>query len=151
MGLVSRLNSISTRRRCCPRNAGGFTLIELMIVVALLAGISTIAFASYTKVMAKTYRASAATCLVQVAQQMERFYAINMTYAGAGDPAAASCAAPLANSYRFALIRGVPTTYRVTAVPLPDQAARDPECGSLWLSHTGERGVTGDAPSGQCW
>lgn len=151
MGLVRHPSAFGPTRASSARNAAGFGLMELMIVVALLAGLSTIAFTSYTKVMAKTYRASAASCLVQVAQQMERFYAINMTYAGAGDPAVASCAAPLADSYRFTLVRGVPTTYRVTAVPLPNQAARDQACGSLWLSHSGERGVTGDEPADKCW
>lgn len=62
---------------CLPRRSSGFTLIELMIVVAIVAILASIAMPSYTSYIAKGRRADARGQLMQAAQFMQRFYAAN--------------------------------------------------------------------------
>jgi type IV pilus assembly protein PilE len=58
----------------------GFTLIELMIVVAIIGVIGTIAYPSYDSYMKKSRRADAKTGLTRMADRQERFYLQNDTY-----------------------------------------------------------------------
>ena len=67
------------------KNTKGFTLIELMIVVALIGIIAAIAYPSYQGYVEKTRRGNAQGSLLQFASAMERYYTQNNTYAGADD------------------------------------------------------------------
>jgi len=60
--------------------AKGFTLIELMITVAILSIIAAVAIPSYTKQIQKNNRAVAKARLSQAVQQLERFYSDNNSY-----------------------------------------------------------------------
>jgi type IV pilus assembly protein PilE len=61
----------------------GFTLIELMIAVAILAIVAAVALPLYNQYSQRTYRAEAQADLLNCAQGMERFAARNFTYGGA--------------------------------------------------------------------
>lgn len=60
-----------------PHPARGFTLIEVMIVVALIGIIATLAMPAYTSHIARAHRADARAALLQASQYMQRFYAAN--------------------------------------------------------------------------
>jgi type IV pilus assembly protein PilE len=60
----------------------GFTLIELMIVVAIIGILAAISYPSYTSHITKTYRKSGQVDLMAAAQAAERFYTQNFTYVG---------------------------------------------------------------------
>lgn len=131
------------------RRAQGFTLIELMVVVAIVAILASIAYASYQNQVMKTRRAAATTCLQERAQFMERYYTTNMTYAGAPNPA--QCA-DIANHYTIAFSGGVTATaYSLTATPQGVQATRDTGCGTLSINQNGLRGKTGSGTVDECW
>ena len=68
------------------RKQTGFTLIELMIVVAIIAIIAAIAMPSYQNYAVRTNRTQCQSALVQMANAMERHYtmAVPSTYGGAG-------------------------------------------------------------------
>ena len=59
------------------KHSAGFTLIELMIVVAIIAIIAAVAFPSYQEHVRKTRRADAQTALLELSQFMERHYTAN--------------------------------------------------------------------------
>lgn len=138
----------------------GFTLIEVMIVVAVVAILAAVAYPSYQQSVAKTRRAAAQGCLVEMAQFMERFYTTNMRYdqTAAATPVAVAlpspaCRADMTNFYTFSFTTGQPTqsTYTVQAVPQGGQATVDAGCGTLTLTQAGTKGRTGTAALGDCW
>ena len=134
------------------QRAQGFTLIELMIVVAIIATLAAIAYASYANYVTSSRRAAAAACLSEVAQFMERYYTTNQTYVGATLPAL-TCRGELTQFYTFAVTAGATaTTFAVTAAPQGQQSTRDgAKCGTLGLNHTGARSATGTQGAAGCW
>ena len=64
-----------------PRRCRGFTLLELMIVVAILAIVASIAYPSYLGTVTRTTRSAAKRTLLEVANRQEQFFAENKRYA----------------------------------------------------------------------
>ncbi len=132
------------------RLVSGFTLIELMIAVAIIAILASIAYASYESSVIKTRRGAAAACLMERAQFMERYYTTNLTYVDAPDPAA--CEADVARFYVVSF-DGDPTAkaFKLQAVPQPPQDTKDAKCGTLTIDQTGQKGRSGTAAVDDCW
>ncbi|MCC8361854.1 type IV pilin protein [Lysobacter sp. A6] len=126
------------------RKVFGFTLLELMITVGIVAILASLALAGYDFATRKTRRAAATGCLTQQAQAMERHYTTTMTYLGAAIPACSSDVTPY---YTIRPAAGEPTatTYTLEAVPIGGQAKDT--CGTLSLNHTARK-----TPATQgCW
>ena len=134
----------------------GFTLIEVMIVVAIVGILSAIAYPSYQEYVRRGHRAEARAGLLQAAQWMERVATATGTY-----PLTAQFPANLKtvpnDRYDISLespIQGYTngTTFRLTASPKGSQA--NDKCGNYTLTNTGLRGANG-ATSGaivtECW
>lgn len=123
----------------------GFSLIELMVTVAIVAILVAVAYPSYQNHVVKTRRAAAQACLLELAQFMERYYATNLKYTGATLPNT-SCRSDLTGHYTFGF-SGTPdaTSFTLQATAQGTQATRDAACSPLTVKETGARG-----PSG-CW
>ena len=122
----------------------GFTLIELMIAVAIVAILAAIAWPQYTEFVRKSRRADGQAQLLQVSGVVERWFTENNAY-----PVQANIPAVMLNSpqqgtaaYTIVLanVAGPPVGYVLTATPVNDQA-NDTGCGAagtvLTLSNTG--------------
>jgi|SRR5690554_1675499 len=130
----------------------GFTLIELMIVVAIIGIIAAIAFPSYQSHVERTRRSLAAADLLELSQWMERRYSTGFDYRAADGSAPAL---PFTTSPRNA---NEPTAYNITfegnvgrsAFTLqaqPTSLQSGDSCGTLKVNHQGVR----TAGSADCW
>jgi len=136
--------SIKVKQMNMIKNKKGFTLIELMIVIAIIGILASIAYPAYTDSVTKTRRAMAQANLTELASYMERHFTENNTYTGA-----TIAASGIANDY-YTFTSPIPnlsaTAYTLTAEPTGSQASND-SCGDLTLSQSGVKG----ADTTDCW
>lgn len=154
----------SIRNELSPMTIGarsGFTLVELMVVLLILAILAAIEYPSYMESVRKTRRAEGRTALMQVMQQQERYYSQNGSYIAfssvtpngykwfSGNSAedssyeivAEACADDTLEN--CVLLVAMPGTKRVNA------AYRDDACGELSLASNGIKAASGHGA--QCW
>lgn len=131
----------------CRHGTGGFTLIELMVVVAVIAILAAIAYPSYLEYVIKSRRTAAAACVQQHAQVMERYFTTNLTYVGAPGPV---CDGGVPAFYTVGFSGALAArAYTIQAVPTGSQ--RDPRCGTLTLNAQGTRTISGTGTIASCW
>ncbi|GAA5183904.1 type IV pilin protein [Acinetobacter kookii] len=125
----------------------GFTLIELMVTVAIIAILAAIALPSYTKYIVASHRTEAQSAMLSLAQYLESKYNASFSY-----PAEASIPASLKNPsnvsayYTISVsIANASQTYTITATPT--SAQNDSMCGTLTLKEDGTKTPT----TSGCW
>lgn len=143
----------------------GFTLIEMLIVLAIMMVLAAIVYPSYTGYVVKARRIEGQVALMEAVQQEERYYTRSNTYIGfsadstdaqerrfkwwSGSAAAASAyelsarACPGRELSQCVEVRAAPGTSRV------DANFRDADCQALTLNSAGERSAAGS--STRCW
>ena len=144
------------------RNVAGVTLMELLIVVAIVGILGALAYPSYRQYIIRSNRAIAKSALLQVADRQEQYFADNKSYAANltglryptngfmvnNDGAIVAATSP-DRLYAISLTNTSATTFTANAAPQLMQASGDVVCATLTLTHTGVRGQTGTSPD--CW
>ncbi|WP_334130852.1 type IV pilin protein [Silanimonas lenta] len=139
------------------RPSAGFTLLELMVTVAIIAILAAIAYPNYQDYVMRSRRAAAAVCLTEVSQFMERFYTTNLRYNATTGGAAVTlpalqCMNDIAGHYTISFSAApTATTYAIQAVPQGAQAMRDVKCGTLGLNQAGAKTKSGTGTVAECW
>ena len=122
----------------------GFSLVELVIALAIIGILAAIAAPLYRDHLADMRRTDGQSALLQAAHNMQKYYSANGTYIGAVlDPSASE-----KGFYAISFSAG-PTaqSYTMQAVPQAGQAGDG--CGTLTIDQAGRKTAAG--PLGECW
>ncbi|WP_048308671.1 type IV pilin protein [Halomonas sp. PR-M31] len=140
----------------------GFTLIEMMIAVAIVGILASIAYPSYQSYVERSRRGDAIISLLELAQAQERFMARCGHYASKldGTPACGDANEGLGGDaqsregfYQLSLAASGAASYTLKATPKGAQTS-DIKCAELTLDHLGQRGAKGDGGANNesiCW
>ena len=129
------------------RSNRGFTLIEIMIVIAIIGIVMTIAAPSFTEYLNKGRRTEVASLLSEQAQILERFHSQKNVYTDATGLSAG-------NDYYTITPSLTDQTFLLTAVRKPGTSMSADKCGDFTMSNTGARGMvnaTAGLTAKDCW
>jgi type IV pilus assembly protein PilE len=152
------------------RRAGGFTLIELMITVSIVAILAAIAIPSYNAYIRKSRRTDAKSALLDMASLEERYFSSNNAYSSnPTDLGYATTTPPIfistdytVTSANFNVTQAIAggagvtpkvATYSFTATPVGDQV-NDTQCASFTVTSGGGQTATNSANADNtqtCW
>ena len=143
-----------TKNTAPPKTAsGGFTLIELMVTVAIVAILATIASAAYTSQVQKSRRTDARSALLDLAGREEKLFSTTNAYsATATDLGYAAFPVAVGSGYYnlSAAVGNPPVTYVITATAIGTQA-NDTQCATLSVDQLGVQSSTGTGTAATCW
>lgn len=125
------------------KNNKGFTLIEVMIVVAIIGILAAIAYPSYDEYVKRGNRTEGQAFLHDVAARQERYFSQNNEYA---DTAAKLNVSTSSETGKYTLTIDTTDSYTLTATP----AFTDTKCGNLTLNALGEKGASAGTVE-RCW
>ena len=133
----------------------GFTLIELMIVVAILAIVAAIGYPSYLEQVKKSRRAEGMGHLLELADRMERFYSDKGTYAGATLGTTSGnvfVATTEGGHYTLSIGAQDNVAFTISAAPTSKGKQNKDKCGTFTMTSLGVKSVSGGSLSkDDCW
>ena len=140
----------------------GFTLIEVVIVMAIVGILASIAYPSYQDHLTRARRSDGQSALLDLANRMEDYYSDRNSYqsatvgTGGGHDVLSRSLTPT-NGYTLEIIHATEDTYILQATPTGSQGKADTRCQSLTFNYLGTKGIASGpqgAPTGtaeQCW
>lgn len=138
------------------KSENGFTLIELMVVIAIVGILAAIAYPSYTDSVRKTKRSDAQIALSRAATLQEREYTQNNAYTNTMANIGGATSDEGYYTISASIAACTSSCYLLSATPVAGGAqASDEDCWTITLDHTGRKASANKAgtanPSGTCW
>ncbi|AIY43275.1 Type IV pilus biogenesis protein PilE [Collimonas arenae] len=128
----------------------GFTLIEVMITVAVVAILAAVAVPNYTQYVQRGNRAQATATLLKYANWMQQQYTINNSYLSGGKPLSLPTWGDIGSKYTFSVSDSNASSFTLQAVPVTND-----KCGTFLLDSTGKRSTdkakAPAATAADCW
>ena len=137
--------------------SSGFTLLELMITVAIVAILATVASVAYTNQVQKSRRTDARSALLDLAGREEKLFSITNAYSATpSDLGYGAVGTPFpitvgSGYYQVsATVANPPVSYLITATAIGNQVG-DTTCATLSVDQTGAQTSTGTGTASTCW
>lgn len=127
-----------------------FSLIELLIVIALIGIVSAMAFPAYQHYLLRANRTSATTALIDLSARMQHYFLQHNHYTGATLALLGVPPSTENHLYLRQITVQSPTRYLLAALPQGKQTA-DTDCATFTYNELGQRGITGEGTAKQCW
>ncbi len=128
---------------------GGFSLIEMMVVVAIIGILASVAYSSYQNSVLSSRRSLGTQALLETAQRLERCATENLSYLNAANCPTLPFNAPedtTDNYYTISIANRTASTYTLTATAINAQAS-DADCATMSINNLGQKTAT----TANCW
>lgn len=131
-------------------NKKGFTLIELVITIMIIAILVGISYPAYSEYLTRVRRAAAVGALLDLAGRMEEYYTVNDKYLGATLDTLGVHDENYKNFYSLS-INAKSDEYTLSATPINNQFRSDIKCGELSIDQIGNKKISGSGDPEECW
>ena len=128
-----------------------FTLIELMLVMAISAVLLAMSYPAYEQYETHAERNRAEVALFQLSALLEGYFNDNATYKGATIQSLHANILTKELQYQLKIMRADDAHYQIAAVPIAAQANRDYHCGALIINDLNQQTISGDGNAEVCW
>lgn len=137
-------------QRSAVRNSSGFTLIELMIVVAIVGILAAVALPAYQKHILKAHRAEAKSFMLNVAQLQQQYLLDARAYASSISALNTSTPSTISPYYTVSINAPAsqPPTFIISAVPVTNSSQAADSCGTLTIDQAGTKSSSSGS---NCW
>ncbi|MCG9695994.1 type IV pilin protein [Shewanella sp. Isolate11] len=124
----------------------GFTLIEVMIVVAIIGILAAIAYPSYIDYITKSARSEGVAAVMRIANLQEQYYMDNRAYATDMTDLGLGASPFVTEHGHYSVASAGTSSFTITATAQGAQASRDSTCGTITMTSAGAKG-----PATECW
>lgn len=136
------------------KDGSGFTLTELMIVVAIVGILAAIAYPSYRQYVTRSNRSAAQSVMLMLSNKQEQYMLDARQYADTVATLNYNVPADVSRNYAITVVANnaaTPPGYTLTATPTGAQQINDIDCANLTLDQSGAKGISGTASVSACW
>lgn len=128
-------------------------MIELMVTVAVISILASVAYPAYTDYVVKTNRSAVQSFMFGVANKQEQYLLDARSYTSTLTNLYAATPAEVSRNYSVTLenVGAAPPTYTIRATPTGSQAQRDTRCNVLTLNQAGVKTKSGAGTLAECW
>ena len=133
------------------KNAIGFSLLEIIASLAIVAITTSIGYPLFSQHLVKTHRQQAEVALLHVANRLDEFYALEGHYDQLSAKQLNLQTINKSLRYHVKIAQASDDHFTISAIPDPHQARQDKRCGILSVNEMGKRFISGTGSIGECW